>query len=170
MSNFSPQFSPYPKPPLSYELRPWFGAISLKPVTLDDHQIWLDGEILSWHNLYHIELAQLDRIEIYGAAVSGIHGFYSSMFHQKSVKPEYAGILDELRVAIHEWLTRRSFYNSFKLLNWSYWMLLQGMNPIDVIWQHHKSLAKWSSCEKTQLQNLREWASINEINLVVRPR
>lgn len=95
---------------------------------------------VSRHNLDHIEVSQMDRIQMGSAWVSGIHGFYSSMYHDEPIIPEYDGILDEVRVFIHEALTRPSICSLVKLGYWMLWMASQGMNPIAIVLRHGRSI------------------------------
>lgn len=54
--------------------------------------------------------------------------------------PEYDGVLDEIRVAIHEWMTRPSFYNTCKMVNWIIWMISQGINLVTTLLRHLETL------------------------------
>ncbi len=68
--------------------------------------------------------------------VSGIHGINSPIFHDSPIIEEYDGLLDEARVAFHEWLTRASFFNTIKLIGWIFWLITQRINPIQVLINH----------------------------------
>lgn len=74
--------------------------------------------------------------------VSGIHGINSPILHDSPIIEEYDGILDEARVAIHEWLTRLSIFSSFKLIFWIFWLITQRINPIAVIIRHARSMKR----------------------------
>ena len=93
----------------------------------------------------------MERILIGQDMVSGIHGFYSHMFHDAPIEPEYDGVLDEARLAIHEWMTRPSFYNTFKLVNWSIWFVSYRINPFAVIFRHARSLWRYRKTLNHQL-------------------
>lgn len=73
--------------------------------------------------------------------VSGIHSTNFHLFHENPILEEYSGLFDEARVAVHEWFTRPAYYNTVKIVFWSGWFLLQGINPIAVIWEHYRSLS-----------------------------
>ncbi len=160
------QFFRYPSPRFSEEFRSRLGCISLDPVQQDGQMAWLgiERECLCFHNLYHIEVAQLDRILIDNAWVSGMNGFSSPMFHATPIMPEYDGNLDELRVAIHEWLTRPSVYNTGKLLNWMVWMLRHGLNPVTVIQRHDRTLKHRLNYQQDLLDQVQEWAAARQID------
>ncbi len=111
-----------------------------RPVRIAGYPLKLRGEFVNYHNLYHFEMSRLERILIGKDMVSGIHGFYSHMFHDAPIEIEYDGVLDEACLAVHEWMTRPSFYNTFKLINWSTWLVSQGINPFAVIFRHARSL------------------------------
>jgi hypothetical protein len=98
---------------------------------------------ISRHNLDHIECARFDRILMGQDYVSGIHGFYSSMYHDSPIQSEYNGMLDEVRVFIHEAVTRPSLASLTKLLYWMIWMCFQNINPIAVIMRHCASMRKF---------------------------
>ncbi|KAM3096668.1 hypothetical protein ACKFKG_10465 [Phormidesmis sp. 146-35] len=138
------KFRPYWRPEVANTLCKRLGCVSSEEVKLVDRPLMLRGEALSYHNLYHFEVSCLDRIVISNQRVSGIHGFYASMFCDAPIEAEYAGVLDEARVAVHEWLTRPAFYNTLKLINWSIWLVWHGINPIAVILRHAESLGRFA--------------------------
>ncbi|NJL10056.1 MAG: hypothetical protein HC908_07475, partial [Calothrix sp. SM1_7_51] len=74
--------------------------------------------------------------------VSGIHGINSPVLHDFPIIEEYDGILDEARVAIHEWLTRPSIFNTLKFIGWMFWLVTQKINPISVLISHIRVLNK----------------------------
>lgn len=116
------------------------GCISKDPVNLGGMGICLHGDTLSYHDLYHLEVSCLERIQMGKYQVSGIHGINSPMFHDSPIVEEYDGLLDESRVAFHEWLTRISLFNTLKLIGWCFWLITQGINPIAVLVNHVKVL------------------------------
>ena len=95
---------------------------------------------LEYHDLYHLEVACLERIQIGKYMVSGIHGLNIPMFHESPIVEEYGGLLDEVRVAFHEWLTRPSIFNTIKAISWMGWLVSRGINPIAVLIRHIKVL------------------------------
>ena len=119
------------------------GCLSYDTVIKDGKPLEIKGYVYNYHNLFHYEISHLARIPIGKDQVSGIHGFYSPMFHDKSIEIEYDGILDEARVAIHEWLTRTSVFTTLKALNWMVWLASIGVNPIKVVVLHGKSLKNY---------------------------
>jgi hypothetical protein len=148
------KFNRYRRPRLPIWLRRYLGCKSYDLVLVAGCPVSLRNYILTYHNLYHFELSCLERIEIAGEMVSGIHGFNSPMFHDQSITPEYAGILDELRLAVHECLTQRSPYTTFKFFNWCIWMVLNGINPIEVCWRHITVLKQGRQFEKANLNTV----------------
>ena len=119
------------------------GADSGDPLTIGGYPIVVRNFWISHHNLDHIEVSRLDRIQMGQDQVSGIHGFYSSMYHDDPIEPEYDGILDEVRVFIHEGVTRPSLASIAKLLYWWIWMLFKGINPISVTFHHIVTLRRF---------------------------
>jgi hypothetical protein len=139
---------PYPsyrRPALEESARKKLGSVSLEPARVGSLFIRWQDEWVSQHDLYHFEISWLPRIQMGHAQVSGIHGFCSPMFHPQPIVPEYEGSLDEGRVAIHEWLTRPSFYNTAKLGLWIIWFLSNGINPVAVMIRHINSLGLFRS-------------------------
>ena len=134
-------------------LRKLLGRNCDRPVIIAGYPLKLRGEFVSYHNLYHFEMSRLERILIGKDMVSGIHGFDSHMFHDAPIEREYDGVLDEARLAVHEWMTRPSFYNTFKLINWSIWLMSQEINPLAVIFRHARSLWRF---RQTSNQTLAE--------------
>jgi hypothetical protein len=131
---------------LGPSLKRLIGCDSGDPLVIGGYPLIVRDFWISRHNLDHIEIARLDRILIGHDYVSGIHGFYSSMYHDSPIEPEYNGMLDEVRVFIHEAVTRPSIASLTKLLYWMIWMIGQGINPIAVIARHVTSLRRF---EKT---------------------
>ena len=98
------------------------------------------GYPLRNHDLYHIEISQLERIQIGKHMVSGIHGINAPIFHNVPIVEEYESFLDEARVAFHEWLTRTSLINTLKAFLWTIWLIFNGINSFAVIYQHYRTL------------------------------
>lgn len=121
-------------------LREILGCISSERVRIGNYMIKVRGHWLDYHDLYHLEVACLARIQIGKDKVSGIHGLNVPMFHDSPIVEEYSGLLDEVRVAFHEWLTRPSIFNTLKAISWMVWLVLQGINPIAVLIRHLKVL------------------------------
>ncbi|MDJ0635252.1 MAG: hypothetical protein QNJ34_18825 [Xenococcaceae cyanobacterium MO_188.B29] len=116
-----------------------FGCISKKKIKQKVEGVDIS---ISYHDLYHLEVSKLDRIQIGKYYVSGIHGINSPLLHPNPIQEEYSGLLDEVRVAYHEWMTRTSIYNTVKLLAWMGWLIIQGINPLAIFWRHYQSLNK----------------------------
>lgn len=109
--------------------------------------------VYNYHNLFHYEISNLDRVVMGEDRVSGIHGFYSPMFHDRNFEPEYNGMLDEARVAIHEWITRTSIFSTLKALNWIIWLASMKINPILVVVDHTKSIKEYKGDKLFDLEN-----------------
>ncbi len=137
------RFSRYEPLTLSHALKKKLGCISTTPVVVAGRPVIIKGEWVHHHNLYHLEISYLDRILMGRDWVSGIHGFYSSMYHDVEIEAEYNGFLDEARVAVHESLIHPSIYTFIKLLWWSLWFIRHGMNPIAIVYRHWKSLQSY---------------------------
>jgi hypothetical protein len=116
------------------------GSITSQPVMVGIYPVVVRNYYIHYHNLYHLEISQLDRILMGKDMVSGLNGFYSPMYHDEEFEPEYDGVLDEARVAVHEWWTRPGIYNTLKMIRWSLWFIFAGMNPIAILYRHWKSL------------------------------
>ena len=82
---------------LSHSWKKRLGCISTTPVVVAGRPVTIKGEWVHHHNLYHLEISYLDRILMGTDWVSGIHGFYSSMYHDVEIQAEYNGFLDALR-------------------------------------------------------------------------
>jgi hypothetical protein len=119
------------------------GCDSGDPLVVGGYPLIVRNFWISRHNLDHIEIARLDRIQMGSAQVSGIHGFYSSMYHDEPIEAEYDGILDEVRVFIHEAVTRPSLASVTKLLYWMIWMATKRMNPVTVVLRHAESVKRF---------------------------
>ena len=128
---------------LGPSVKRWIGADSGDPLTIGGYPIIVRSFWISRHNLDHIEISRLDRIQIGTAQVSGIHGFYSSMYHDDPIEPEYDGILDEVRVFVHEGVTRPSLSSVTKLLYWWIWMAVKGINPLAVTVRHCSTIRQF---------------------------
>jgi hypothetical protein len=140
-----PRFTSYRPLPLTHTWKKRLGCTSTMPVVIAGHPLVVRGYWVHYHNLYHLEIANLDRILMGKDLVSGLGGFYSPMYHDDEVPAEYDGILDEARVAVHEAMTRPSLYSTIKLFRWSLWFLRQWMNPIAIIYRHWVSLQKFDT-------------------------
>ena len=127
---------------LSPSVKRLIGGDSGDPLTIGGYPIVVRNFWISRHNLDHIEVSRLDRIQMGRDQVSGIHGFYSSMYHDDPIEPEYDGMLDEVRVFVHEGVTRPSLSSITKLLYWWVWMALRGINPILVSLRHISTLRR----------------------------
>ncbi|MBE9039058.1 hypothetical protein [aff. Roholtiella sp. LEGE 12411] len=125
---------------IGLSLKKLLGCISKDRVKIGKIMIHLHGDLLCNHDLYHLEVSCLPRIKMGKYRVSGIHGINSPMFHDSPIIEEYDGFLDEARVAFHEWLTRRSLFNTLKLIGWMLWLITQGVNPIGVLISHNRVL------------------------------
>ena len=127
----------------SWKLKTALGCIS-KKLVFDEDRVVTIGEIpLCQHDLYHLEVAQLERIQIGKYLVSGIHGINSSIFHELPIIEEYDGIFDEVRVAFHELMVKTSVYNTVKAIAWMGWLIFCGINPVAVIYRHYVSLKRF---------------------------
>ena len=113
-----------------------------KVITQEGSIATVRGYPLRNHDLYHIEISQLERIKIGKHFVSGIHGINAPIFHNVPIVEEYESFLDEARVAFHEWLTRTSLINTLKAFLWTIWLIFNGINSFAVICRHYKTLTK----------------------------
>ena len=134
------QLTPPSKVGRSIPIRKILGCTSAKPIKLGDYLIKVRGHSLEYHDLYHLEVSCLERIQIGKHKVSGIHGINIPLFHDSPIVKEYSGLLDEVRVAFHEWLTRPSIFNTIKAISWMGWLVSRGINPIAVLIRHIKVL------------------------------
>ena len=126
--------------PISWKLKTALGCISKKPVINQGKTVKIKDVPLCHHDLYHLEVSQLKRIQIGKYQVSGIHGINSPVLHDTPIAEEYDGILDEVRVAFHEFLVSTSMYNTVKVLAWTGWLIFNRMNPVAIMWRHYDSL------------------------------
>ena len=138
------QFTAYWRPNLNGYFRQLSGYISTLPVEIAGDFLVFDGRVFEHHDLLHYEISLLDRIVIGNDRVSGIHGLCLPIFPDGPTVPEYDGLLDEARVAIHEWLTQPTPYNTCKLLNWFVWFPQQQVNPFTVLYHHFLSIRRYS--------------------------
>lgn len=118
------------------------GYISLIPIRIGNEYLKLRGFCISYHDLYHLEVAQLERIQMGTSWVSGIHGINTPVFHNSPIVEEYESYLDEARIAIHEGLTRPCAFSFLKALCWMILLILKGINPLAVLLRHLKSMEK----------------------------
>ncbi len=123
-------------------LKARLGNISLLPIQVGGQPVRARGVWLSYHDLYHLEVAQLERIRIGQDWVSGIHGINRRVFHASPIVEEYDSFRDEARVALHEALTRPSAFSVLKASCWLLLLLLEGINPLAVGLRHCQSLKK----------------------------
>lgn len=116
------------------------GYKSIETVIKNKDPLMIRNYCINYHDFYHIEISNLDRIKIGKDMVSGIHGINSPYFHDSPIVEEYHSSLDEARVAVHEWLTQTSIANTLKIFVWIIWFMLNDINPIHVICRHRKTL------------------------------
>jgi hypothetical protein len=124
-------------------LKQKLGSISLVPIQISNKPVIVRGIRLHYHDLYHLEVAQFERIQMGRHHVSGIHGINQSIFHRSPIVEEYDSFLDEARIAIHECLTRPSPFSQLKAFCWMILLLLQGINPVAVFVRHVRSLRRF---------------------------
>ncbi|MGB3637968.1 MAG: hypothetical protein WBA39_10400 [Rivularia sp. (in: cyanobacteria)] len=124
------------------QLKKTLGCISIIPIKIGNEHIQVRGTCIHYHDLYHLEVAQLERIRMGKYMVSGVHGLEVSVFHNSLKPQEYDGFLDEARIAIHEVLTRTTAFSIIKALCWMTLLMLQGINPFAVVIRHIKSMKK----------------------------
>ena len=131
-------------PPSEAKITPWarkiFKCNSTERVKVNNFYFKRRNKELIYHDLYHLEIAKLERIQIGKHQVSGIHGINIRLFHDSPITAEYNGILDEIRVAYHECLTRPSLFRILKLASWMVWLMTQGINSFAVLIRHQRSL------------------------------
>jgi hypothetical protein len=102
----------------------------------------IDGRIL--HDRLHVYIAQLPPIEIGDNWVDGVSGLNIDFFnHPPDFVPQYDGIYDELRVAIHELMVIPSCFSILRYAEWFRIMIVSGINPIWVTYQHYLSYKNW---------------------------
>jgi hypothetical protein len=128
--------------PVIVKLKKQYGCISLIPVTIRNEHIKIENVCIHYHDLCHLEVAQLERIQMGKYMVSGIHGLKVKIFHNLPNIQEYDGFLDEARIAIHEWLTRPTIFSCIKVICWMSLLILYGINPVSVTIRHIRSLEK----------------------------
>ncbi|MCA1990955.1 MAG: hypothetical protein LDL41_02755 [Coleofasciculus sp. S288] len=128
--------------PKIVRLKKALGCISLIPIKVGGKPIKIRGRWLHYHDLFHLEVAQLERIRMGKDLVSGIHGINARVFHKSPLVEEYDSFLDEARIALHESLTRPTAFSQLKALCWMILLMLQGINPIAVLIRHIKSMKK----------------------------
>ena len=126
-----------------YWIKKILGYNARDSAIINGSPIILQGYTLRNHDIYHLEIAQLERIQIGKYMVSGIHGINSSVFHDFPITEEYESFLDEARVAFHEWLTRPSLINTIKTFIWMNWLTFNGINSFAVLYRHYKSLSRY---------------------------
>ena len=129
------------KLPIPWKLKTAFGCISKNLIEKENKVFKIRDLSLCQHDLYHLEVAQLERIQIGKYSVSGIHGINSPILHESPIIEEYDGILDEVRVAFHEVIVKISIYNTFKAIAWMCWLISSGISPIAVFLRHYSSIS-----------------------------
>lgn len=122
---------------LKIPIRKILGSISTEPVKVGYFFVKVRGYLLYYHDLYHLEVSCLERIQMGKHMVSGIHGINSPVFHDTLIVEEYDSLLDEARVALHEWLTRICIFNTIKAIFWMFWLITKGINPVSVLINHY---------------------------------
>ena len=130
---------------IPWSIKTALGCISKKPIVDNGEVVIIRGNPLDYHDLYHLEVAKLDRIQIGEHQVSGIHGINSTILHESPIVEEYDGIFDEIRVAFHEFIVKTSIYNTVKAIAWIGWLILRGINPAAVIGRHYKSIKAYEA-------------------------
>jgi hypothetical protein len=156
----SGQFKPYAFPDLSLQVRLLFGYVSTLPVKVSGELLLLDEHVFEYHDLLHYEVSLLERIRIGQDMVSGIHGICLPIFPNVPKQSEYDGVLDEARVAFHEFLTRPSVYNTFKLVNWFVWLFKNQMNPFSIMYLHYGTLRRFGrDTRKAAIYNIQSLES-----------
>lgn len=124
------------------QLKKTLGCISIIPIKIGKEHIQVKGVCIHYHDLYHLEVAQLERIQMGKYMVSGVHGLKVSVFHDSLKPQEYDGFLDEARIAIHEGLTRPTAFSIIKAFCWMTLLMFQGINAFAVLIRHIKSMKK----------------------------
>ena len=124
------------------QLKKTLGCISIIPIKIGSEHIQVRGVCIHYHDLYHLEVAQLERIRMGKYMVSGVHGLEVSVFHHSLKPQEYDGFLDEARIAIHEGLTRPTVFSILKTFLWMTLLTFQGINAFAVLIRHIKSMKK----------------------------
>lgn len=130
------------KNPKIIRLKEKLGCISCILIKINERYLKVRGVCIHYHDLYHLEVAQLERIRIGEYWISGIHGINSRVFHPTPLEQEYDSFFDEARVAIHEWLTRPTLFSLLKMFCWTLFLILQGINPLAVGIRHLNSMQK----------------------------
>ncbi|MEP0758918.1 hypothetical protein [Coleofasciculus sp. FACHB-T130] len=128
--------------PLVVRLKKKLGCISLIPIKVRKEPVKVRNIRIHYHDLYHREVAQLERIQMGRYMVSGVHGIKAPVFHDSPILQEYYGFLDEARIAIYEWLTRPTAFSKIKAICWMSLLILHGINPFAVVMRHVKSMKK----------------------------
>jgi hypothetical protein len=130
----------YPLYPSEIRVGAWFkellGRRGQESVKVGDYFVKVRGCHLTLHDLLHIEVSYLERIQIGKNQVSGIHGINLPIFHDFPIQQEYDGNLDEARVALHEFLNLTSIFSILKAIGWMIWLMSKGTNPLAVLFRH----------------------------------
>lgn len=133
----------------------------------------IDG--LALHDRLHLLIAQMAPIEIGGHWVDGISGLNIDFFnHPPNFIPQYDGVLDELRVAIHELIVIPSWISVVRYLEWCRIMLVSGINPVWVTYQHYWSYKNWlnqgnypNDLPKAQIFQQSKFGRLNTIHSLI---
>ena len=127
------------------------GYVARDPAMINNCPIIVRGYHICTHDLYHLEVSRLERIQMGKHMVSGIHGINCPIFHDSPITEEYDSFLDEARVAFHEWLTRTSLVNTFKAFLWINWLIFNGLNSFRILYRHYKTIRAWKKSESTPI-------------------
>ena len=114
--------------------------VARDPAMFNNSPIIVRGYHICNHDLYHLEVSRLEKIQIGKCMVNGIDGINCPVFHDSPIIEAYDSSLDEARVAFHEWLTRTSLINTVKAFLWINWLIFKGINPLAVIYRHYKTI------------------------------
>lgn len=112
------------------------GRCGQKPIKVGDYFVKVRNCDLCLHDLLHLEVSCLERIQMGKNQVSGIHGINLPIFHDFPINEEYDYNLDEARVAIHELINLTSIFTIFKAIAWMIWLISNRINPLAVLIRH----------------------------------
>lgn len=100
------------------------------------------------HDIAHLKVAELDPIPMgKGHPVNGINGISSQVaphFHpdKPDYRPQYNGLLDEYRVAIHQWQEKKSLISGVRLLFYMVAYRHLEKHPLKALKAHKKAVEK----------------------------
>ncbi len=100
----------------------------------------VNGQWLSHHDRCHLEVAALPALPMGKDMITGIAGVCIPEFSNAHCTPQYDGLLDECRVAIHQALAYPSACGYVRLCSWCFWMVSRGINPISATLAHRSML------------------------------